>query len=269
MNKIAIHSVPRSGSTWLGCIFDSHPNVLYKYQPLFSYKFKGILTPYSTKDEINDFFNRLLNSEDDFLDQKKDKAAGKIPSFSKSESKHIVYKEVRYHHILNNLLLKDQEVKVIGLIRNPISTIYSWLNAPKEFRPDKGWNEMEEWEFANKKNQGKPEEYNGYQKWKEVAQLFHALEENHPSQFRIITYQKLLDDPVSIIRDTFQFVGMEIHPQTYKFIEDSGSKNNRDAYSVYKNKVHDKKWIGKLDSRIINQITSDLSGTILEQYLIG
>lgn len=40
MHKIAIHSVPRSGSTWLGEILNSSANVKYCFQPLFSYKFK-------------------------------------------------------------------------------------------------------------------------------------------------------------------------------------------------------------------------------------
>ena len=45
--KVAIHGVPRSGTTWLGSIFDSSPNVIYRNQPLFSYAFKSYLSEHS------------------------------------------------------------------------------------------------------------------------------------------------------------------------------------------------------------------------------
>ena len=56
MHKIALHSVPRSGSTWLGEILNSSENVKYCFQPLFSYKFKNFLDERSSKDDINNFF---------------------------------------------------------------------------------------------------------------------------------------------------------------------------------------------------------------------
>ena len=59
MQRIAIHSVPRSGSTWLGQIFNSSSLVIYKYQPLFSYAFKGRLSPQSTNNKIVQFFDEI------------------------------------------------------------------------------------------------------------------------------------------------------------------------------------------------------------------
>src|SRR5690606_12113388 len=153
-----IHSVPRSGSTWLGSIFNSHPQVVFRYQPLFSYAFKGALTPQSSEAEITDFFKQIANSNDDFINQKEGIGKGIIPKFSKNhQPTHICYKEVRYHHILSNLLKKDEEIKVIGLVRNPLAVIHSWLNAPKEFKKELGWKIEEEWQFAPKKNLDKPE----------------------------------------------------------------------------------------------------------------
>ena len=69
MNKIAIHSVPRSGSTWLGSIFDSCPNVKYALQPLFSYAYKDYLSLNSTSEDIQSFFEELKVSDDDFINQ--------------------------------------------------------------------------------------------------------------------------------------------------------------------------------------------------------
>jgi hypothetical protein len=40
MHHVAIFGCPRSGTSWLGQIFNSAPAVQYRYQPLFSYEFK-------------------------------------------------------------------------------------------------------------------------------------------------------------------------------------------------------------------------------------
>ena len=79
MQKIAIHSVPRSGSTWLGNIFNSHPNVSFKYQPLFSYAFKDYLGSESDLEKINRFFKEIMKSDDDFINQKEGVEKGIIP----------------------------------------------------------------------------------------------------------------------------------------------------------------------------------------------
>ena len=67
MQKIAIHSVPRSGSTWLGEILNSSTNVKYCFQPLFSYKFKDYLDERSPKEEIDNFFSMLSDTDDEFI----------------------------------------------------------------------------------------------------------------------------------------------------------------------------------------------------------
>ena len=62
MKLIAIHSMPRSGSTWLGSIIDSHPHICYKHQPLFSYCLKGYLDETSDYEKIQKCqFQRFLD----------------------------------------------------------------------------------------------------------------------------------------------------------------------------------------------------------------
>lgn len=258
IQRIAIHSVPRSGSTWLGTIFNSHPKVIYKYQPLFSYAFKERLSNASGLAEIHDFFNELALSKDDFLDQKGEKEAGIIPEFQKERPEFLVYKEVRYHYILHNLLEKDSEVKVVGLIRNPLSVISSWLRAPKEFRLDQGWSVEEEWRLAPRKNLGKPEEYNGYEKWKEVLRLFEKLNELFPTQFLLVNYDDLLRDKAKMVEEIFSFCGLEILPQVQDFIHQSSSTDHANAYSVYKTKSKiDDLWREHLPKAIREEILND------------
>lgn len=268
MKRIAIHSVPRSGSTWLGTIFDSHPRVIYKYQPLFSYKFKDYLSEYSSNKRIVQFFDELKTTEDEFLDQKKAKKRGIVPKFKKeSSTEAVVYKEVRYHHVLENILSKAEDVKVIGLIRNPLSTIYSWLNAPKEFKKDEGWKVEEEWRFAPKKNLCKPEEFNGYEKWKEVALLFESFQELYPENFMLVKYHDLLSNTEDEVRRIFKFADLKVSAQTMSFLSKSRNKTMDDPYSVYRAKKADNKWKGKLPKDIVSFIKEDLESKGLEKYL--
>lgn len=267
MQKIAIHSVPRSGSTWLGNLFNSSPSVSFKFQPLFSYSLKGYLDENSTNSDVETFFDLIAKSDDDFINQKKGIENGIIPVFIKNEYlTHVCYKEVRYHNVLANLLKKSKGVKFVFLIRNPLAVLYSWKNAPKEFRSDKGWIFEEEWMDSPKKNNNKPEEFNGYYKWKEAALLFHELYKSFPNQVYIINYSDLIRNTLDEVKGVFKFSNLEITTQTIDFINKSKSVNHIDSYSVYKKKSIDNDW-KKLPENIIRFIEDDLRGTLLEIYL--
>jgi Sulfotransferase domain len=270
LNRIIIHSVPRSGSTWLGEIFNSNEKTLYKLQPLFSYAFKDRLNENSSKDEIDLFFKELVLKKDNFLDQTDKKEKGVIPTFNKNKpSNFIIYKEVRYHHILRNLLEKDNELKVIGLVRNPLSVINSWLRAPKEFRKELGWSELEEWRFAAKKNLNKPEEFNGFEKWKEVTLLFEELLIEFPDRFYLVKYNELVTNTVQEVKNLFDFCDLNLTEQTLIFInKSSNTDQSAEAYSVFRSKQVDDKWKFQLNPIIIFEIQKDLKETKLEKYLL-
>ena len=265
MKRIAIHSVPRSGSTWLGSIFDSHPNVAYRFQPLFSYGHKSQLNEKSTKCDIDRFFNDILNTTDDFVLQKEAIAKNIVPKFKKDNPTHIVYKEVRYHNIIENLMEQDCELIIIGLVRNPLAVINSWLQAPKEFKKELGWKESEEWRYAPKKNLNKPEEFNGFEKWKEVSYLFLKLNEKFPERFKLVNYDELISNTQKIVEELFEFSNLKLIQQTIDFISTSKTSENNDAYSVYKIKTSDVAWKKTLPDYISNEIINDTDFKKLNQ----
>ncbi len=270
MQRVAIHSVPRSGSTWLGELFNSHPKVNYSYQPLFSYAFKDYLNEESSFEHIQDYFQKIQQSEDEFIRQKEARLKGKLPQFSKNEkSTHSVYKEVRYHHILENLLEQDADIKVIGLVRNPMAVINSWLRAPKEFRADLGWKIVEEWRFAPKKNQNKKEEFNGYEKWKEVYFLFKDLEKKYPNRFYFLPYLKLLSDTEKTIQSLFDFSNLDMSQQTIDFINKPKSKQKTGTYTVNIEKQKDDFWKTELPKFIQDDILKDLHTEKITEYLLN
>jgi hypothetical protein len=267
MKRVAIHSVPRSGSTWLGSIFDSHPEVTYKYQPLFSYRFKSALSESSSRNDILSFFSNISQTADAFLDQAEAKAKGIVPEFRKVETSCVVYKEVRYHHILSNLLQEDEGVFVIGLIRNPLAVLSSWRYAPREFREDLNWDFLEEWRDAPSKNQGRIEEFYGYSGWKKVAELFHQLRDQYPERFYLVRYSDLLSGTLEEVEKLFDFVGLSMKDQTISFINSSRKRESEDAYAVYKKRAEDTDWVGKLPESVIQEVQQDLKGTPLEMYI--
>lgn len=267
MEKFAIHGLPRSGSTWVGEIFNSSSKVCYRFQPLFSYVLKGYLGESSSSARVDEFYEALLVNEDPFLCQSAARISGKLPTFEKGEITHVGYKEVRYHHILPNLMRQAKDVKFILIQRNPFSVINSWLNAPREFRADLGWNPLEEWRYALKKNLNRAEEFNGYEKWKEASLLFHYLAKQYPDRVKILRYDELLLDPVCQVRDAFEFLDLDYTSQTDAFLNEASDTDN-DAYSVVRSGQTDDKWKTQLHPEIIEAIIKDLEGGVLDFFLL-
>jgi hypothetical protein len=266
MEKFAIHGLPRSGSTWIGEIFNSCPNVCYRFQPLFSYTLKSYLGESSSVEDIEKFYEELASFNDEFLAQASARKQGKLPTFEKGELTHVGYKEVRYHQILPSFIRKAPNVKFLLIQRNPFSVISSWLNAPREFRADLGWRRLEEWRYALKKNLNRPEEFNGYEKWKEASLLFHYLSKQYPDRVMILRYDELLNDPVSVVRKAFEFLNLDYTQQTKEFLCGS-SEGSTDAYSVVRSGQTDDKWKSQLEPEIIDEIRKDLEETVLKDLL--
>lgn len=265
MYKAAIFGVPRSGTSWLSQIFNSHPAVVMRYQPLFSYGHKGRLSQQSSAEDIDNFFNEILHSQDPFTLMQTE-YHNNYPKYVKTdEPTHIIFKETRYLNIINNLLLRSKDIRIIGIVRNPLATLASWIQAPKEF--DASWDIFKEWRWAHLKNQGRPEEFYGFEKWKQVASDFLRYEKEYPEQFLLLTYSGLISDPLGKTKELLGFCSLTLDRQVEQFIIESRSRHDPDPYSVYRAKASDQKWRSVLPPEIAEKIMSELAGTQLEQFL--
>lgn len=263
MQKVAIHSVPRSGSTWLGEILNSSPYVKYCFQPLFSYKFKDFLDECSREEDIDNFFSMLKATDDEFICQNSQRVAGTLPNFQKSNfTTHVIYKEVRYHHILENLLNEDEEIKLILLVRNPIEVMNSWVNAPKEF--DKNWEVERELVNAELKNQGRKENFFGLDAWVQITKLFERLAKCHRERVTLINYSALQCNLTKTVEDLFRFCNLELTNSTYSFLNESLEKKVSDTYTVFRG---GKQTQIKLDNKLVEKITKHVSDAKLSQYI--
>lgn len=264
---VGIHGVPRSGTSWLGQLFNSSPYVAYRFQPLFSYAFKDRLDENSSLEEIDKFFEDILNTTDDFVLQRGEKKISKTcPEFHKGNKiTHLFYKEVRYHNILRNLLEKKSGIKIVGIVRHPCAVINSWLRAPREFR--KEWDPLNEWRNAPEKNQNRKEEFNGFEKWKEVAEIFMNLKGTFTDQFYLLKYSELNNDPLNTTQKLFEFCNLILEDQTVRFIVESTQVDDEDPYGIYRKKRNDDKWQQELAPVIRDAIIKEINNTDYEQFL--
>jgi hypothetical protein len=253
MQNVAIFGVPRSGTSWLGQIFNSSPNVIYRYQPIFAYSFEDTLSANSSSKDIRVFHKNLLATDDDFVCQKKNISGNDAPQFSKGKTTHLVWKEVRYLNIIKNLL-HESPTKVIGIIRHPCGVLKSWMKAPKEF--DSDWDIKEEWRHAQNKNKNRYDYY-GYERWKEAAEMFIELERQYPTQFKSVVYESLLDETYRAVEELFDFTELNLSLQAEDFLGKSSGTESDDPYSVYRNDKQGDKWRSELPQEIINEVLDD------------
>lgn len=267
MQKVSLFGVPRSGTTWLSQIFNSHPDVILRFQPLFSYGHKGRLSEHSSAAEIRSFFDEILHSQDP-LALMATEMQKNYPAFKKSgRPTHVVFKETRYLHIIENLLVQCNDVKIIGIVRNPLAVLASWMQAPKEFSGV--WNIHEEWRRAPEKNQNKAEEFYGFEKWREATEMFLRLQQQYSKQFMLLGYDELNTAPLETTKRMFEFCGLAIEDQVQEFLVMSKSRHDTDPYSVFRSKANDEGWRGVLPEDIVRNIGSELKHTPLEIFLEG
>lgn len=265
MRKIGIFGVPRSGTSWLGHIFNSHPTVAFRFQPLFSYGHKGRLSEYASADEIHAFFGEILSSQDAFVLMQSERQKN-YPTFVKASTpSHVIFKETRYLHVIENMLAQCRDVSVVGIVRNPLAVMASWVSAPKEYDP--AWNLFREWRSAPSKNMNRPEEFYGFDKWKEIATAFLRFENDYPEQFALVRYDELKRAPLSVTKRVFDWCDLDVHEQVRTFLRESTSRHEDDPYSVFRAHAGDSRWRDVLPGDIVDQITREMHGTRLNVFM--
>jgi hypothetical protein len=256
--------VARSGTSWVGQVFNSAPEVCFRFQPLFAYEFKGRVSEDSDGAAYEQLFRDMLPASTPFLTQADKLASGEYPRFIKNvPPQHLVFKENRYQSMIEPMLRRVPFLKAIGIIRHPCAVLNSWRKNPTEFPP--GSDILAEWRFGNCKNKGN-EDYFGYYKWKEVANLYLDLQQQYPTRFRVLRYEDAVADPTGVFADFFRFVGIPYGEQTRQFLARSRREHSDSYYSVFKDSSVVDKWRAELDPHIISEVAADVCGTRLEKF---
>ena len=223
--QVAIFGCPRSGTSWLGQLFNASEAVAYRYQPLFSYEFKNWFGVHGVDDaSLAAFSDALLGATSDFVLQTL-RPPKPLPAT------HLVWKEVRYHQLMPALVALAGLRHLVYIHRPALDVINSWYQAPKEFRA--GQDIHAEYLHAPSKNTD-PCEYNGYAKWKESLALALAVKAAHPGKVIFVSYERLRANPLAQLSALFAAVGLTMTDQVRSFIAASTSQHEDDAYSVFR-----------------------------------
>ncbi|CAN5864177.1 hypothetical protein BH11PSE1_BH11PSE1_24100 [soil metagenome] len=229
---IGLHGAPRSGTTWIGQIFNSAPETAFRFQPFFAHAFRSRVDAATSAADLEQVLRDIAATDDDFILQRGGGRMAKDElAFAKSAPARVVYKEVRYHHLLPTLM-RIPGFKGVGIVRDPLEVLASWRAAPREFDP--AWDFGAEWREAGLKNAGRVEEFYGYEGWKRAALIFQEMASLYPDRFRILRYGDLTADPVSVVSDLFGFLGLAMTEQTTGFLARSTSRDDGDTYGVFR-----------------------------------
>lgn len=261
---IFLMGMARSGTSWVGQIFDSCPEVRYRFQPMFSYEFRR--REFSKK-----LLEEIYESKDAFISQRNlaefSEASLHYAAFEKVDSPgFMVAKMIRFHHLAEHLM---QEGKIVYLVRHPCGAINSWLRSPES----KNCDEPEEWRTGAKKKErekGKSgvKEYCGFEDWKIVTLKYIHLSEQLPNRCRILSYEAMVDDTVRETHAIFDWCGIPFTKQTREFIDLSKRSHSDDPYAVQKDSKQVKdQWRSQLDPNIQAAIINEIKGTPLEKFL--
>jgi len=264
---VGIHGAPRSGTTWLGELFNSSEHVCYRFQPFFSYAFRNRIDGVANAQQLRGFFDALSSSNDEFVTQTGASriAEAPAPAFKKGAMSHLVYKEVRFHDLIEHFLELDQNARFIGVVRDPRASLDSWRSAPREFDP--AWSFEHEWRNATLKNAGLPENWYGFERWKELSAYFLRLRQKYPDRFTILRYEELVANPADALARLFEFCGLSITSQSLDFISTSTSTDDRDPYGVFRQKDAQLNRRLSIPKEIQKEIESELRGTPLATFL--
>lgn len=265
---INIHGVPRSGTSWLGEIFNSAPEVRYKYQPLYRRPLGGLIGPHSRREELEHYFRLLYGYAEDFIDRRADREAGIAPRFERKNGapRFLVSKHVRHHYLVPHLLALMPEMRVVGIVRHPCAVLHSWRRAPWPTW-DPAWDFRAEWRFAPAKNRFRPEWYYGFHRWQEVAAMFLDMRRLHPRRFRLVRYEALAADPAAETVRLFEWGGLVPGDQTLEFLRRSRTTGVTDPYGVFRRPGDVEDWRGKLADEVVRAVEAELAGGPLEVFL--
>lgn len=263
---VGIHGVPRSGTSWLGQLINASPKVNFKFQPLFSYAFKNYINESSSKERILKFFDEISISDDDFINLRDKDLLGEYPSFKKDQTlTHLVFKQVRYHFLIEHLINTIPEIKFVLIIRNPLEVLNSWRKASREFNPK--WDFQKEWLNADLKNLGRKEEYFGYQKWKQASELFLRLSQQYPANVILVLYNELNLDTKTELKRIYDFIELELENQVLEFVKESKSKVKHHPNSVFKSSHNSKElYQREIPEKIQQLIAEDMKASPLIKY---
>ena len=266
MNVVWLTGMPRSGTTWVSQFFAACPHVRVKFCPLFSYAFKNSMRAEADRELWQVFFDRVYQTEDEYMDQRHLSAKGLVPIFQHKDSEPgtLLIKSNRQHHLTESLLAKVPALRMLALVRDPLAVINSWINNPTEFPA--GADPLQEWRSGScrKTDVG---EYWGFDDWKAVTSMHLRLATSYPDRFFLHRYEDITRNATDEAQKFFHELGIPYTSHVGEFIRNSQGRHDHDPRSVYKTRNDARERRYSLDQRIVDEICKDVANTELARFL--
>lgn len=96
--------------------------------------------------------------------------------------------------------------------------------------------------------------------------MFIDLQKKFPNRFKLVLYNDLLQNTITLTTKLFQFLDLPLTTQTLNYLTKSRNTNIINPYSVYKKKNHDDYWKKSLDPKIIKSISIELKKFNLSMF---
>ena len=189
-------------------------------------------------EELDIFFAALQASEDPYIRRESlaHEAGELIPEDRKSLT-HLVLKEVHDFPAIANAIHRDKSINLIGLVRDPVAVLKSWISAPGEWSPD--WNIEEEWFYANEKNCQYRGNHFGVKAWLETTEALLQLERERPSQVTLLKYRDLKEEPSVVVAAILGSLGLDLSPEVKDLIQRGREASDSNPYSIFRGAVGD------------------------------
>jgi hypothetical protein len=263
---IFLLGMPRSGTTWLSQVFESHPQVVVRLSPNFSHSLKDRLHIQSSRSDWEAVLFEASESVDPFLTQDWRRQRGDLPVHpAKNGAVRLVVKDTRYLSTYRSGMDRLPDARCLYVVRHPCAVLNSWMNSA-EF--PEGANIEEQWRSGACRKGEEKGEFWGFEDWRLETLSFLEQQKANPERYRVFSYEQAVRNPQAVFEDLFSFVGLQLHPSTMEFVERSHQSHDGDSYSVFKDPalVLDQ-WRNTFPSTLAGAISEELSGTDLEGYL--
>ncbi|PWW36480.1 sulfotransferase family protein [Chromohalobacter israelensis] len=251
MKTIIVTGMPRSGTSWVGQIFNSHPRIRFRMEPLFSYELKNCIDTDSTCQEVENFIRRAWESKSEFMLQAERVSSKSYPEFYKEKTDVLCFKTTRHHEMLQKYMECIDDIHIVAVVRNPCGAINSWIKSGKEFS-EKGCRVSQDW-LSGRCRKNDVGEYWGFNDWLFTTKQILELSNNHEN-FHMVKFSDIVTDPVQETNAIFNKCGVEVAGQTLSFLKDCHKTHNQDPYSVFKNKFVVDSWKSELPLEISREI---------------
>ncbi|KAK8753780.1 hypothetical protein OTU49_001563 [Cherax quadricarinatus] len=239
--RLVVSSTWRSGSTLLAEVLAAHPGVYYHYEPLMSYGLQQLSSTHTSKGEILQVLQGLLqcdySSAEEYLEfaftnhevfVRNTRLWSMCSAMPRSKCYNPdtlarlcslfpvhVMKVVRARLELLASLLRDPRVRLVWLVRDPRAVMSSRKNSVT-------WCQTRACSDAGYLCSDLEEDFNTYL----------VLKENFPGRVMLLRYEDLARKPYEKSREILHFAGLTFHREVQDYLDDHLTSDEDEPWST-------------------------------------